>query len=91
MGRREKAWRRLFRSVERATEDTQLYTTPITLLLQPTLELPSMLGSKWVGVQGRETMEAEGRKVQALLGSVHLCTHLAGPTGSSGNRLISVL
>lgn len=91
MGRREKAWSRLFRSVERAAEGTQLPTTPITLLVRPTLELPSVLGSKWMGVQGRETMEAEGRKVQALLGDAHLCTHLAGPTGSSDNRLISVL
>lgn len=64
---------------------------PITLLLGPTLEPPSMLASQWVGVQERETMEADGRKEPALLGDAHLCTHLPRPTGSSGRRLTSVL
>lgn len=64
---------------------------PIMLSLWPTLEQPSMLASQWVGVQERETMEAEGRKEQALLGEAHLSTHLARPTGSSSHRLTYVL
>ena len=79
----------VWRGQLRASSSTPL--RPIMLSLWPTLERPSMLASQWVGVQERETMEAEGRKEQALLGEAHLCTHLARPTGSSSRRLTSVL
>lgn len=82
MGRvqRRKLVSGLYRSVARVAEGCPAWDAtpaPSCSYLWPSLE-PSMLSvSQWVGVQ--ETMEAECRKEQALLGDAHLALTWQGP------------
>lgn len=67
MGRREKAWSRLFRVWRgQLRAPSPVPPTPTPPLLWSVLDPPSILGSECTSDQRRETVEAEGKKEKEL-------------------------